>query len=330
MSQEVVRQHEMAKAPPGVIFRQIGGPAEVYRLAEEAPTYLQLKDVIQLFKGAYEQGLEAERWTTYGGFAAFIGADVSKVKRLLNGHPDYMDNLKIRDLLCWANKLQIPLKTNTDCPDRLARQIVQTITQRMHRQRCPAPSSNGISCVGEDDAKTVWRLARKIWYIDDTSSHDCGSWGQWLANQERQILTRDPALRAEVSLPRLVSLGDFLVAWPYLPLFETHIYLLLRELLEKPHQDELLRRSALEFLSRLAEVQELLVKFRESPNGKLEEVARKLRLKSIRAVGFRLERVGLKASDFCGEEAVLGQLVLRSPILRPLFLDLFCHRERGG
>jgi hypothetical protein len=130
---------------------------------------------------------------------------------------------------------------------------------------------------------------------------------------------------------KVVALGDWLAAQPYLPLFESLLYSDLRALkqLADDRKDGKLKNAIEDFMRPLAEAQEMLYLFRSTTNGAVEEVARKQHWR-IATVHIRLGRLGLTVEDYRGENAVLGRLIVRSPVLRPLFDGLLSHPEWGS
>jgi hypothetical protein len=330
VNQQAGRQHDwLASDPPGVVFHRLGGPGEARRLAEEVAARLQLDRIIRGFREAFDQGMRDGRWDSVNGMAAFLGMHPSYAKRLLNGDPSYMANMKIGDLHRYAGKLRIGLGDESPAPECIERQVLHVVVQAMRDQRRNG-SANGWPDLGkEEEAETIRRLSRRVGHIDDASSHEPRPWRDWLTAQAERIQTGEPVRHSSPCLLRLVGLGDWLVTRPYLPLFESQLYADLRaiERIAKERGDSKLQRDVWDFVGKLAEAQQLLRAFRESGNGTMAEAAGKLRLKHVEAVEIRMERVGLKAADFRGEEAMLGRLVLRSPVLRPLFLGLFSCRE---
>jgi hypothetical protein len=319
----------MANTPPGVILRRIGGPAEARRLAENVTSGLQLDRTIRAFRDAFDGGMRDGRWTSVNGMAAFLEMHPSYAKRLVNGDPSYMANMKIGDLHRYAGKLRISLGNDNSGSEGIEQLVLHTVIQRMRDQRRKESGGGRSDLVGEDEAESIRRMARKVGYIDDASSRELGPWRTWLTVQAEKVQTCEHVRHPVPSLLRLVSLGDWLATCPYLPLFESQMYSDLRELeaVAKASGNMELQRAVWDFVAKLAEMQQLLRAFRESANGTLADVAGKLRLKYAESVEIRLGRIGLQATDFRGEEAVLGRLVLRSPVLRPLFLGLFSHRE---
>jgi hypothetical protein len=285
---------------------------------------LQLDCIIAAFEHAFNQGLREGRWDSVNGMAAFLDMHPSYAKRLLNGDPSYMANMKIGDLHRYASKLSIALGKVEAAPERIERQVVLAVVGAMRQQR--RNGGGGWPELAREEEETIRRLARRVGYIDDDSSHLPRPWQQWLTSQAQTLQAEAPL---PAGLPQLVGVGDWLVARPYLPLFESLLYAELRavEAVARGRGDQGCQRTVLDFIGKLAETQQLLRAFRESRSGTLAEVAGKLRLKYADAVAVRLERLELQADDFRGEEVALGRLIVRSPVLRPLFLRLFSQRE---
>jgi sarcosine oxidase delta subunit len=322
-------QHEewLTSVPPGVILRRLGGAAEARRLAAQAATRLQLDSDVQLFQRAFDQGNRERRWESVNGMAAFLDVDRNWLGRLMRGDEN-VASMKIGDLYRCASLLRIVLGIEAASPEHIERQVLHTVVQGMREQRrngCPRAWPD---LGGEDEAETIRRWARKVGYIDDPPSREAGSWREWLSHKPERIRTAEPALGSSSCLLKLVGLGDWLAARPYLPLFESQLYSDLRVLHKTAddRHDSQLRKAILDFLRPLAEAQEMLGLFRSTRNGAVEEVARKRNWRPT-TVEVRLDRLGLTAEDFRGEEAVLGRLIIRSPVLRPLFDGLLSHRE---
>lgn len=323
-------------SPPGMIFREIGGCAEANKCADATLTVNRLRGIRQCFLDAYDRGLKTERWHSYRGFAAFLETSVPYIKRLLNKHPNdeqdakrivyYVANMQIGDLLRCAGKLQISLDMGDESQQRIAEQVVRAIVQRMRRERRRTSRSahEGNWHVSEDEAETIWQCAQQIGYIDDCTANEATSWTSWLLDQEKRVLAQQSLIRSENLLPTLVSLGDFLIIWPYLPLFENWLVDNLERIYELPSVDPSLKTKVAVFIGKFAEVKELLNAFTESKT--LDDVAAKMGLRSSQAVKFRLESVNLKPGDF-HNSTCLGHLILQSPILKPLFVELLCPWE---
>jgi hypothetical protein len=180
----------------------------------------------------------------------------------------------------------------------------------------------------EDEAETIRRWARKVGYIDDAPLREPSPWRGWLSHQTERIRSAEPAQDSSACLLKVVGLGDWLAAQPYLPLFESVLYSNLRALQQfaDERKDNQLKTAILDFARPLAEAQEMLSLFRSTKNGAVEEVAKKRHWRPA-TVEVRLNRLGLTAEDFRGEEAVLGRLIIRSRVLRPHFDGLLSYRE---
>jgi hypothetical protein len=122
-----------------------------------------------------------------------------------------------------------------------------------------------------------------------------------------------------------------LAAQPYFQLFDSQLYFNLHALKQfaDDRNDGLSKKLFYEFARALAELQEMLGLFRSTINGTVREVAMKRHWRPA-TVEIRLDRLGLTAVDFRGENAVLRRLIVRSPVLRPLFDELLSHQAWGA
>jgi hypothetical protein len=261
--------------------------------------------------------------------ASFLEVDRNWLGRLIRGD-DNVASMQVGDLYRCASLLRIALGIATPSPDCIERQVLHTVVQGMRGQRRNGSMKNWPDLGRGDETETIRRWARKVCYLDDLPACESNSWRGWLSDQTERIRssTEPAALDSSSCLLKLVGLGDWLVAQLYLPLFETQLYSDLRAL--KKHADNVnegqLKKAVIDFLGPLAEAQEMLCLFRSTKNGAVEEVARKRNWRPA-TVGVRLGRLGLTADDCRGENAVLGRLIIRSPVLRPLFDGLLAHRQ---
>jgi hypothetical protein len=86
-----------------------------------------------------------------------------------------------------------------------------------------------------------------------------------------------------------------------------------------------LNNALIAFLGLLAEAQDMLRLFRSTKHGTVEEVAKKRNWSTPATVEVLLRRLELTAEDFRGEDAVLGRLIIRSPVLRCRFDGLLSY-----
>jgi hypothetical protein len=315
--------------PPDVIFKGVGGVRGVRRLADGASTRLQLDSVIQPFQHAFDQGIREARWDSVNGMASFLEVDRNWLGRLIRGDAN-VASMRVGDLYRCASMLRILLRIQTPSPESIERRVLHEVVQAMREQRRNGSTTGWPDLGKEDEVETIRRWARRLGYIDDGPAREETHWQQWLSHQSKQIRSTEPGSDSSFCLLKVVGLGDWLAAQPYLPLVESLLYSDLRAL-EKfadDRQDKQLKNAIVGFLGPLAEAQEMLYLFRSTTNRTVEEVARKQHWRKA-TVEVRLGRLGLTAEDYRGENAVLGRLIVRSPVLRPLFDGLLSHRERS-
>jgi hypothetical protein len=236
--------------------------------------------------------------------------------------------MKIGDLYRCASLLRLALGIQTPAPECIERQILRAVVQGMRETRRNGSARCWPDLGSEEESETIRRWAKKVGYIDDPPSREARAWREWLSNEPERIRTAESALKTSSCLLRIIGLGDWLVARTYLPLFESQLYSDLRALQRIANElhDGQLEQHIRDFLRPLAEAQEMLGLFRSTSSGDIEEVAKKRNWRPA-TVEVRLNRLGLTAKDFYGEEAVLGRLIIRSPVLRPLFDGLLSHQQ---
>jgi hypothetical protein len=317
-----VNENLMGRTPPGVVFQKIDGARTVLKLNATAPweVYeLGRTGLIQKIREAIIQGVKIERWSSNNAAFEELGMHWSYGKRLMTGKGKDVKGMGDGDLECYAHKLGI------QHPPRVSaeRHLLAGIIQRMREQRrllgeewLPGP-------FGERDFHLIEDLVPKVMHIDQDSAHSPIPWEKWLAAQLARAKVCFPVEDAAWFRPRLICLGDCLVAFPFLDnLFKRHLFDRLFDLIEV-QKNHPLRRKAMRFQGLVAQVQELARAFRNSCGNGLNAVAQAYPATRPETIEDLLSRVGLKADHFRGDEAVLGHLILESPTLCPLFLELF-------
>jgi hypothetical protein len=320
-------QDWMRSDPPGVIFKRLGGVREARRLADEASTGLHLRADIELFQKAYKQGLSEGRWRSQNEMASFLEVDRNWLGRLIRGAAN-VANMKVRDLYRCASMLRVLLRIEApSSPECIERHVLHVVVQAMREQRRNGTNNSWPDFGKGNEAETIRQWAQKVGYIDDGPAREASCWQQWLSYHAARMPSTEP--KSDFSSPQLttVGLGDWLAAQLYLPLFESWLYFKLRALeqLAKDRKDTELKNNVDAFLGPLFEAQEMLCLFRATKNRTVEEVA-KMRNWPIETVLFRLRGLRLTALDFRGENAVLGRLIVSSPVLRPRFDGLLSSR----
>jgi hypothetical protein len=236
--------------------------------------------------------------------------------------------MKVGELLRCANKLGIALGNETPSPECIERHVLHVVVQAMREQRRNG-NTNCWPDLGEDEAEKIRRLARTLGYIDDGPAREATHWQPWLSHQAKRFGSTEPRSHSSSCLLKAVGLGDWLATQQYLPLFDRLLYSDIRALdqFADDRDDRDLKEFIIRFTGLLSQALEMLRHFRSTTNGTIEEVARKRNCRP-KAVEFCLCGLELTAEDYRGENAVLGRLIIRSRILRDLFVELLSHRER--
>jgi hypothetical protein len=317
--------------PPGIIFKRLGGIQRALYLADEALIGLLLNSYIQLFRQELERGSREGRWVCANGMASFLKVNRQWLGRLIAGKRN-VGSMKVRDLLRCCGTLGLLtrelglLTREKPTPQRIEKHVLHVVVQAMREQRRNGSTNQWPDLGNDDEAETIRQWAERVGYIDDAPARDRDSWQGWLSRQKGKMQSPDPDSSSHML--KLIGLGDWLVAQPYLPLFETQLYFKLRAVhkIADDRNDSQLKKDLNNFEGPLAEAQEMLYLFRSTKNGTIEEVA-KIRKWYPATVGVRLGRLELTAGDFLGENAVLGRLIVQSPVLRPRYDGLLSRPE---
>lgn len=312
--------------PPGGVFRRLGGVRSARSLAGAAVARLQLEDHVRLFRRAFDQGHRESRWESVNQMAAFLGVKRSWLGRLIRGD-DNVAGMRIEDLYRCAGMLRLHFRTEAPSPERIERHVLHVLVREMWERRRDGGARDWPD-LQEDEAETIRRRAWRVGYIGDPPAREASPWQQWLTDQAAAARPAAAKRDAPAHLLSAVGLGDWLVVRPFLPLFESALYFKIYALhqIADDRNDDQLKKAVLEFMRPLAEAQDMLNLFRSTRNGTVEEVARKRNWRPA-TVGVRLNRLGLTAEDCRGEEAVLGRLIVRSPVLCPLYDVLLSRKE---
>lgn len=321
-------QEWLASEPPGVVLNRLGGVCGARHLADDALTRLQLDSDIRLFQEAFYRGIREGRWESVNAMASFLEVDRQWLGRLIRGDAN-VASMKVGDLYRCASMLRILLRIQTPSPECIERHVLHAVVQAMREQRRNGSMNSWPDLAKDDEAEMIRRWARGVGYIDDGPAHEASRWRGWLTHHAERIQATEPRSDWSFRLLEVIGLGDWLVAQTYLPLFESLLYANLRALhqIANDHNDSQLKKDIHKFAGPLGEAQELLCLFRSTKNGTVVEVARKRHWHAA-TVELRLGRLGLTADDLRGENAALGRLIVRSPVLRPLFDGLLSRLNR--
>jgi hypothetical protein len=254
--------------------------------------------------------------------AWYVKVDRQWLGHLIRGDR-HVASMKIGDLLRCADKLGIALGNETPSPQCIERHVLRVVVQAMREQRRNG-NTNGWPDLGDDEAENIRRLARTLGYIDDKPAREPTHWQPWLSHQARRFENPSSCLLTAVGL------GDWLATQQYLPLFNRLLYSDIRALdnLADHHHNSDLKDFINRFTGQLGQALVLLRSFGSTTNGTIEEVAR-IRNCRPKAIEKWLGCLELTADDYRGENAVLSRLIIRSRILRDLFVDFLSHRERS-
>jgi hypothetical protein len=312
----------MGRTPPGVVFQGIGGARTVSQLHETAPWaayQLGRTGLIEKIRGAIIQGVNTGRWSSNNAAFEELGMHWSYGKRLMTGKRKDVKGMEDEDLECYAWKLGIQHPP----PVSPGRHLLACVIHRMGEQRRVLGEEGLPGPFDDRDFHLIEDLVPKVMHIDRDSAQSEIPWEKWLAAQLTRAKVCYPVEDASWLRPRLISLGDCLVAYPFLDnLFKRHLFDRLFDLIEV-QKNHPLRPKAMAFKGLVAQVQELARAFRNSRGNALDPVARAYPATRPETIERLLWSVGLEADQFRGDEAVLGRQILHSPILRPLFLELF-------
>jgi hypothetical protein len=307
--------------PPGVVFQHFGGARAAEDLADRVSAGVQLDGLMRGFKDAFDLGIRESRWGSLNEMASFLGVDRNWLGRLLRGDSN-VASMKIGDLSRCAGVLQIHLGIAPSVsPECIERHVLHGIVQKMREQRFAGNSNCWPDLKREDEVEEIRRCAWQVGYICDPPARETKPWQKWLTDRIENERPTDPKQDTSARVLSALSLGDWLVVRPYLNLFDSSLYIKLRALdrIAKRPGYRHLQDALLDFVRPLAQAQELLNLFRRTKNRTVEEVAQK-RNWHTDTVRIRLRHLKLVVEDFRGDEAALGRLIIRSPVLR-------CHYD---
>ncbi len=185
------------------------------------------------------------------------------------------------------------------------------------------PSLNALT---ENDIQRIEQVYSLLLFIDEICSQCPSAWEKWLVQQVDRIKELNTTWIVPPNTPWLVSLGDWLHAYPYLKMFD-------RELMVRLRRFEAACKRSYDGLGRLMVsitiIQSLLHGFRKA--GQMAK--KKEREPTLADVAFYypeylghgtesiqllLEQVGLRADELWDTNAVLGTLLFRSTVVKPL------------